>query len=88
MFRDGRFLTLGEVFESLHLTAYDLSIDTLDMVRVDVACMSDMCCVMMTVVFDGSHCCCTFLCLVCLCACYCPHAHQGLGLGFTLLVSM
>jgi len=31
IFRDGRFLTLGEVFESLSLTAYDLSIDTLDM---------------------------------------------------------
>ena len=30
-FRDGRYLTLGEVFKSLGLTAYDLSIDTLDM---------------------------------------------------------
>lgn len=29
--RDGKTLTLGEVFKSLHLTAYDLSIDTLDM---------------------------------------------------------
>ncbi|KAJ2806973.1 AMP deaminase [Coemansia helicoidea] len=29
--RDGRTLTLREVFESLNLTAYDLSIDTLDM---------------------------------------------------------
>ena len=29
--RDGKFLTLREVFESLNLTAYDLSIDTLDM---------------------------------------------------------
>ena len=29
--RDGAELTLAEVFESLHLTAYDLSIDTLDM---------------------------------------------------------
>lgn len=29
--RDGRDLTLQEVFESLKLTAYDLSIDTLDM---------------------------------------------------------
>ena len=29
--RDGRVLTLGEVFLSLQLTAYDLSIDTLDM---------------------------------------------------------
>jgi AMP deaminase len=31
IFRDGRFLTLGEVFKSLNLTAYYLSIDTLDM---------------------------------------------------------
>ncbi|CUM63737.1 uncharacterized protein PRCAT00001321001 [Priceomyces carsonii] len=31
IFRDGKILTLAEVFESLHLTAYDLSIDTLDM---------------------------------------------------------
>ncbi|KAJ3200950.1 AMP deaminase [Entophlyctis luteolus] len=31
IFRDGKHLTLKEVFESLHLTAYDLSIDTLDM---------------------------------------------------------
>ncbi|KAM7184370.1 hypothetical protein V8F33_013013 [Rhypophila sp. PSN 637] len=31
MFRDGKFLTLAEVFESIKLTAYDLSIDTLDM---------------------------------------------------------
>ncbi|KAJ3037994.1 AMP deaminase [Rhizophlyctis rosea] len=30
-FRDGRYLTLAEVFQSLNLTAYDLSIDTLDM---------------------------------------------------------
>lgn len=29
--RDGHVLTLKQVFESLHLTAYDLSIDTLDM---------------------------------------------------------
>ena len=29
--RDGKALTLGEVFVSLQLTAYDLSIDTLDM---------------------------------------------------------
>ncbi|THH30051.1 hypothetical protein EUX98_g4133 [Antrodiella citrinella] len=29
--RDGKDLTLEEVFQSLHLTAYDLSIDTLDM---------------------------------------------------------
>lgn len=31
IFRDGKILTLKEVFESLNLTAYDLSIDTLDM---------------------------------------------------------
>ncbi|KAJ3329007.1 AMP deaminase [Blyttiomyces sp. JEL0837] len=31
IFRDGKDLTLKEVFESIHLTAYDLSIDTLDM---------------------------------------------------------
>ena len=31
IFRDGKYLTLVEVFESLGLTAYDLSTDTLDM---------------------------------------------------------
>jgi len=31
MFRDGKHLTLAEVFRSINLTAYDLSIDTLDM---------------------------------------------------------
>ncbi|KAG8905482.1 AMP deaminase [Tulasnella sp. 403] len=31
IFRDGKELTLEEVFQSLNLTAYDLSIDTLDM---------------------------------------------------------
>lgn len=31
LFRDGRHLTLEEVFASINLTAYDLSIDTLDM---------------------------------------------------------
>lgn len=31
IFRDGKELTLEEVFKSLNLTAYDLSIDTLDM---------------------------------------------------------
>ncbi|KFY38853.1 hypothetical protein V495_06332 [Pseudogymnoascus sp. VKM F-4514 (FW-929)] len=31
MYRDGKHLTLSEVFESINLTAYDLSIDTLDM---------------------------------------------------------
>ena len=30
-FRDDRLLSLRQVFESLNLTAYDLSIDTLDM---------------------------------------------------------
>lgn len=31
MYRDGKHLTLEEVFQSINLTAYDLSIDTLDM---------------------------------------------------------
>ena len=31
LYRDGEHLTLREVFESINLTAYDLSIDTLDM---------------------------------------------------------
>lgn len=31
LYRDGKTLTLKEVFESINLTAYDLSIDTLDM---------------------------------------------------------
>lgn len=31
IFRDGKLLTLSQVFESLKLSAYDLSIDTLDM---------------------------------------------------------
>ena len=31
IYRDGRELTLAQVFDSLNLTAYDLSIDTLDM---------------------------------------------------------
>lgn len=31
IFRDNKHLTLSQVFESLNLTAYDLSIDTLDM---------------------------------------------------------
>ncbi|TFK87483.1 AMP deaminase [Polyporus arcularius HHB13444] len=31
IFRDGKELTLAQVFQSLNLTAYDLSIDTLDM---------------------------------------------------------
>jgi AMP deaminase len=38
MFRDGKHLTLEEVFQSINLTAYDLSIDTLDMhVRTHLA---------------------------------------------------
>lgn len=31
IYRDGKHLTLRQVFETLNLTAYDLSIDTLDM---------------------------------------------------------
>lgn len=31
LYRDGKHLTLAEVFKSINLTAYDLSIDTLDM---------------------------------------------------------
>jgi AMP deaminase len=31
LYRDGKHLTLEEVFQSINLTAYDLSIDTLDM---------------------------------------------------------
>ncbi|KIZ02127.1 AMP deaminase [Monoraphidium neglectum] len=31
IFRDGKYLTLREVFESLNLTGYDLNVDTLDM---------------------------------------------------------
>eukprot|EP00963_Diacronema_lutheri_P012485 scaffold1771_cov343-Pavlova_lutheri.AAC.15 len=31
IFRNGKYLTLKEVFESLNLTAYELSVDTLDM---------------------------------------------------------
>jgi hypothetical protein len=30
IFRDGKYLTLAEVFESLNMTAHDLSVDTLD----------------------------------------------------------
>jgi len=29
--RDGKWLTLKEVFESLKMTGYDLNVDTLDM---------------------------------------------------------
>jgi AMP deaminase len=31
IFRDGKWMTLKEVFESLHMTGYDLNVDTLDM---------------------------------------------------------
>lgn len=31
IYRDEKYLTLRQVFDSLNLTAYDLSIDTLDM---------------------------------------------------------
>jgi AMP deaminase len=37
MFRDEKHLTLEEVFQSINLTAYDLSIDTLDM-HVSMSC--------------------------------------------------
>jgi AMP deaminase len=41
IFRDGKELTLEEVFQSLNLTAYDLNIDTLDMhVRFGVGYVS------------------------------------------------
>jgi AMP deaminase len=30
IYRDGRYLTLQEVFESLNLSPYQLSVDTLD----------------------------------------------------------
>lgn len=46
LYRDGQRLTLEEVFESIQLTAYDLSIDTLDMhVRISlllIAFLTDM----------------------------------------------
>lgn len=38
LYRDGKLLTLREVFESINLTAYDLSIDTLDM-HVSIPCI-------------------------------------------------
>lgn len=37
LYRDGKHLTLAEVFASINLTAYDLSIDTLDM-HVSIPC--------------------------------------------------
>lgn len=42
LFRDGKHLTLREVFESINLTAYDLSIDTLDM-HVSLSSCSTAC---------------------------------------------
>lgn len=43
LFRDGKHLTLREVFESINLTAYDLSIDTLDMhVSTDIPCCDNL----------------------------------------------
>ena len=39
MFRDGEELTLQQVFDSIHLSAYDLSIDTLDM-HVSLTCLA------------------------------------------------
>jgi AMP deaminase len=30
IFRDGQYLTLAQVFQSLNLRPYDLSVDTLD----------------------------------------------------------
>lgn len=39
LFRDGKHLTLAEVFSSINLTAYDLSIDTLDM-HVSLCCIN------------------------------------------------
>jgi AMP deaminase len=41
LFRDGKHLTLKEVFESINLTAYDLSIDTLDMHVSSESCALD-----------------------------------------------
>lgn len=38
--RDGKEMTLGEVFKSLNLTAYDLSIDTLDVHVSDINTLS------------------------------------------------
>ena len=44
LFRDGKHLTLKEVFQSINLTAYDLSIDTLDMhVRESTSLAHDQC---------------------------------------------
>lgn len=40
--RDGKHLTLREVFESINLTAYDLSIDTLDMHVCDTMFNTDL----------------------------------------------
>lgn len=40
-YRDGQGVTLAHVFQSLNLTAYDLSIDTLDMHAHDTFCRFD-----------------------------------------------
>lgn len=42
LYRDGKHLTLAEVFASINLTAYDLSIDTLDMHVCLLAPSSDL----------------------------------------------
>jgi hypothetical protein len=42
IFRDGHELTLEQVFQSLNLTAYDLSIDTLDM-HAHQVCVQSAC---------------------------------------------
>ena len=53
MYRDNKHLTLKQVFESIHLTAYDLSIDTLDMhvCRTNPSILSNRC----TDLLLGSH---------------------------------
>lgn len=48
--RDGKHLTLKEVFESINLTAYDLSIDTLDM-HVSILYL----CFVHILIFQGSY---------------------------------
>lgn len=51
LYRDGKHLTLKEVFESINLTAYDLSIDTLDM---HVSTWTNNVCIVLTLPL-GSH---------------------------------
>jgi AMP deaminase len=56
LFRDGRHLTLAEVFASINLTAYDLSIDTLDMhVRLIIHSSWDTACRNSPLTVVGSH---------------------------------